>query len=555
MYLEYLKIIKSNPDLIEIRNIKFKKGLNFIIDDSTERENQGNNVGKTTVLKIIDICFGAKKRKQIWMDSDTNSINNTLKNFIHDNKVFAELKFNTSNSKSYILKVDLFERGKRYINNISYNFDDYKNELNQIIFHTISPPTFRQLIGKFIRINQSTETGNILKYLNQNTSYATYRNIYDFLYNLSNQDDSALKLEIEKDINSFNKDLKDIIRLHNFTNIIDLNERIRIVKSTTDYLQRNLDNLINSKNVELNFKKRVKIVEVLNQIEDNIDTLNFNKNKILEIIDDESKGKSEIDTHILSELYSEVQSEFGELSKKFDDLIQFNNALKNNKISYYENRLKKVNLELDHFFTIRKKIIEENEDILSIINEASYEEFEKLHEELLTQNQLLGELNKVKLIYTSLVNKITDRENKLEQISGNNPSNDNYSIFNEYFTKMSYDAMGQRLYLSPDNDFPVQISNVADGIGTGHRKTITLLLDIAYVSFINKLELDFPKFFVHDVLETVDEHSFKTIVDVINKNGSQFITAVLKEKIQNYDFITDDDIRLRLSINNKLFKI
>lgn len=43
-----------------IRDIEFKKGLNLILDD-TPSDNiraTGNNVGKTTVLKLIDFCLG-----------------------------------------------------------------------------------------------------------------------------------------------------------------------------------------------------------------------------------------------------------------------------------------------------------------------------------------------------------------------------------------------------------------------------------------------------------------------------------------------------------------
>ncbi len=554
MYLEYLRIVKSVPNMEEIRMISFKKGLNLIIDDSVNVNDHGNNVGKTTVLKIIDICFASKNRKQIWFDSDTNSINHTLKNFIHDNKVFAELKFKTSDSKSHILKVDLFERGKRFIDNESYNFDNYKEELNRIVFHTQSPPSFRQLIGKFIRINQSTESGNILKYLNQNTSYASYRNIYDFLFDLSDQTESAQKLELENQINSDNKDLKDIIRLHNFSNINDLNERIRIVNNTTDNLQMQLDSMINFNLVGEQLEKRDQLHGVLNQMDDYIDSLIFNKNKIKQIIENETKGKSEINIDILSNLYSEVQSEFGSINKKFEDLISFNNTIKENKLNYYNNRLLAVDEELAELIGKRENLIARNQDLLSIINEKNFDDFEKLHEELLTQNQLLGELKKVKQIYTSLITAINTNSSILANIT-NNPSIDNISKFNEYFTPMCNLALRQRLYLSPDNDFPVQISNVEDGIGTGHRKTITLLLDIAYVSFIQDVKLDFPKFFVHDVLETIDEHSFKSIVGTINNNGSQFITAVLKEKIEDYDFITPEDIRLRLTSDDKLFKI
>ena len=56
MFLKSLLI--STPTKI-IREIKFHKGLNLIVDDTPSSETStGNNVGKTTILKLIDFCLG-----------------------------------------------------------------------------------------------------------------------------------------------------------------------------------------------------------------------------------------------------------------------------------------------------------------------------------------------------------------------------------------------------------------------------------------------------------------------------------------------------------------
>ena len=55
------KLIISSPSEI-IREIDFYSGLNLIIDDTPAEDTKstGNNVGKTTVLKLVDFCLGAK---------------------------------------------------------------------------------------------------------------------------------------------------------------------------------------------------------------------------------------------------------------------------------------------------------------------------------------------------------------------------------------------------------------------------------------------------------------------------------------------------------------
>ena len=59
MFIKRL-IISGNSGII--RDISFKEGLNLIIDETPMNDIKltGNNVGKTTVLKLIDFCLGAK---------------------------------------------------------------------------------------------------------------------------------------------------------------------------------------------------------------------------------------------------------------------------------------------------------------------------------------------------------------------------------------------------------------------------------------------------------------------------------------------------------------
>ncbi len=57
MFLKTLKI--ENGESV-IRNITFCKGVNLIVDE-TKSDNtikSGNNVGKTTIHRLIDFCLG-----------------------------------------------------------------------------------------------------------------------------------------------------------------------------------------------------------------------------------------------------------------------------------------------------------------------------------------------------------------------------------------------------------------------------------------------------------------------------------------------------------------
>ena len=87
MFLKYLKISK---DSAVIREIEFRKGINLIVDESVGKIT-GNNVGKTTVLKLIDFCFGAKPQI-IWEDPENKrQVNSLVKNYLVANRILITL--------------------------------------------------------------------------------------------------------------------------------------------------------------------------------------------------------------------------------------------------------------------------------------------------------------------------------------------------------------------------------------------------------------------------------------------------------------------------------
>ena len=120
MKLEKLIIKKTKPKIEIIRNIKFKDGLNLIIDDTKGKlQATGNNIGKTTLIKIIDLCLGGKNVKSLYFDPDTNSINEEVREFLEAYKVVAELTLENGNER-IIIEKDLFSRGKWRVDGEEY---------------------------------------------------------------------------------------------------------------------------------------------------------------------------------------------------------------------------------------------------------------------------------------------------------------------------------------------------------------------------------------------------------------------------------------------------
>ena len=67
--MQLISLILSKAGTV-IREIEFKDGLNLIIDSPiVSNTESGNNIGKTTVLRLIDYCFGSDG-KDIWEDPE-----------------------------------------------------------------------------------------------------------------------------------------------------------------------------------------------------------------------------------------------------------------------------------------------------------------------------------------------------------------------------------------------------------------------------------------------------------------------------------------------------
>lgn len=90
MYIKSLTIYSNDK---EIRKLEFKLGLNLILNEGDQKkENKtGNNVGKTTVLKLINYCLGGNE-KEIYKSSESDSKENKkIKEFLTNKNVNLKL--------------------------------------------------------------------------------------------------------------------------------------------------------------------------------------------------------------------------------------------------------------------------------------------------------------------------------------------------------------------------------------------------------------------------------------------------------------------------------
>jgi uncharacterized protein YydD (DUF2326 family) len=100
MFLKSLSMT-VNGDLR--REVLFKKGVNLIVDGSVNTVTEsGNSVGKTTVLRAIDFCLGARI-KYFYEDREFGTDNASVRQFFEDNTVIFKLEIDRPKGSSVVL--------------------------------------------------------------------------------------------------------------------------------------------------------------------------------------------------------------------------------------------------------------------------------------------------------------------------------------------------------------------------------------------------------------------------------------------------------------------
>ncbi|MCM3441420.1 hypothetical protein ACUIJN_19380 [Metabacillus halosaccharovorans] len=560
MFIRRLTIKETIPAEKIIREIPFAKGMNFIVDAGKDQE-KGNSVGKTTILKLIDICFGAKQRKFVYYDDETKQTNEKLKNYIIEKKINVELiiadSFDEENSTDYILSVDLYPRGKRYINGIEKNQNDYWQQLNVILFSNIAnSPTFRQLINMFVRIDQRADNNKFLKFLDR-TNDATYENIYSYLFELQDQEVSNYILDLRKEIAEKNKEIKNFMSINNFKSIDSINQKVILLESTIDELNDQMGTLVNSRKFKENEEKISEIKIEYANYKDRIDELLFKRKRIIEILTDaEQEINNGIDKEVLRNLYNSTQEALGKLHKEFEDLVKFNDELVQNKIRYFNSQLEKIDEKIVFLEESKNRLFEKHKNIIMLIEENKIDQYTLLQNKLAEYNEELGSNKSIRSTYNLLENRVAELLKDLEKTEdGADVKEDALTLFNKYFSQYSEKTNGEPFMLyKTEEGFPFGIDHVKKGLSTGTRKSIITAFDLAYQQLAKELGKKVPNFIVHDVIETIDQVALNAIINIVNSIECQYIVAVLKEKIRSNELIKTSNVIVTLSENDRPFR-
>ncbi len=570
MFLKSLTI--SRGDGAIIRDIQFRLGLNLIVDETpvvTGKET-GNNVGKTTVLKLIDFCLGASA-KGIYSDHENRRNEYKLvKDFLIEKKVCVSLVLKDDllqeESREVLIERNFLTRKEKIQRIDENNKTDagFEEALTALLFpgHYGKKPTFRQIIAHNIR-HEDLSINNTLKNLDRYTRDDEYETLYLFLFGCDfEQGDIKQELRYQIDIEE-----KFKRRLESEQTKSAYETALALLQSEIEELDRRKASLNLNPNFESDLDKLNRVKYQVNLTSSEIGRLELRKDLILEAERDMKAGISTIDMNQLRQIYQQATSLVSGIQKTFQELHDFHNRMVESKIQFIAKDLPKIDEEItakrEH---LNRLLIEDTELSTSITQSDSFEVLEQLIAELNSKYQMKGEYENTLRQLSSVESKLTELNAELATIDNELFSNE-FSLkikeqvnkFNRHFSAVSYELYGEKYALKPDTktvkgrrlyEFTAFNTNFSSGKKQGEISSF----DIAYTLFADEENIPCMHFLLNDKKELMHDNQLLKIANLVNTKEIQFVASILKDKLPE-ELNKDEYLILRLSQKDKLFRI
>lgn len=566
----FLKSLCITSESLIIREIQFKKGINLIVDE-TGREITGNNVGKTTVLKLIDFCLGAKPNA-IWIDTETKKEENSLvKNFLKDKKILITLiltaDLDVVDSKEIRIERNFLARKEtiRRINGNNYTEDEFEPKLAELIFPNLQAarPTFRQIISHNIRYKDET-INHTLKTLDKYTTDAEYETLHLFMLGIEFSQGNSKQLILAK--LKQEESFKSRLEKNQTKNAYEI--ALALIESDIERLDVQKSNFNLNENFEADLDKLTEVKYKINAASSELSNLNIRKELIVEADRDLRNHRSNIDLQQLKLIYSQATQQIDDIQKTFEELVSYHNQMVNEKVKFIikelpslENLIAQKTAQIQHLLANEKALGQ------IISKSESFEELEKLIIQLNEKYQKKGEYENIISQLTDVETEIKGLNKELEEIDSELFSDDfeqnvkqQINKFNKYFSSVSSILYGEQYALKAEiitnkksqrlykfNAFNLNFSS-------GKKQGEISCFDIAYVNFADEEHIPCLHFILNDKKELMHDNQLVKIKDLVEQLNIQFVASILKDKLPA-ELNKEEYFIVKLSDNDKLFRI
>ena len=566
------KLVISSPTKV-IRDIEFHSGLNLIIDNTPieDTRSTGNNVGKTTVLKLIDFCLGANANI-IYTDTENKKETyDVVKDFLADEAILITLilteNLNDPNARQLKIQRNFLKNKKtiRRINGKEVLAKDFEKELEKQIMTSkeVEKPTLRQIISHNIRYKDES-INNTLKTLDKFTSDIEYETLYLYLLGCifnEGAEKQALVIKMNQE-----KSFKERLEKKQTKNTYEI--ALSLIEDEIEALNEkkaafNLNETLEQDLEQLNFVKYN-----INKMSSIISKLEIRRNLIEESQQELEKSVSHIDMRQLKILYEEAIANMDGIQKTFEDLVSYHNHMIVEKMRYISQDLPLLTDKLNGSHKELARLIEKEKELTNKIAKGdSFEELEKIIFELNEKYRLKGE-------YESIISQLNDVENAISTLSGQMDHIDHYLFsdnfemrlkeqvkkFNKIFSTISQELYGETYALTfekvtnkKEQQF-YKFKSFNANMSTGKKQGEILCFDLAYLLFADEQNLPCLHFLLNDKKELMHDNQLLKVARFVQDKNIQLVISILKDKLPTA-ILNNAHIAVELSQKEKLFKI
>lgn len=570
----YLKKLTIKTPTNVIREMDFKAGLNLIIDntDDVSSKSTGNNVGKTTVLKLIDFCLGADANI-IYTDTENNKdIYQEVKDYLMEKQVIIELELIENiadqNSKTIIIERNFLSCKKaiRKINGKDILEKDFNDELEKQIFPNINvkKPTFREIISHNIRYKDDS-INKTLKTLNKFTKNVEYETLYLFLLGLE-RDDADKKQALTTKIA---QEVKFKERLEKSKDKTTYELLLKMIEDQINELNIKKDTFNLNDSLEIDLEELNNVKYNINKVSSQISKMEIRKSLIKEAKAELENNISTIDINQLRILYKEVTLNIDTIQKTFEDLLNYHNKMIVEKIKFISHDLPELENKLQYAKTELNELLSEEKRLSEKISKGdTFEELEKVIEQLNEKYMTKGE-------YESAIAQITEVEENINTLNKQIDEIDNVLFSSEFENKLKaqlvkfnkcFSTVSKELY---DESYALtykvstnkktgkstyEFNSFNANMSSGKKQGEILCFDLAYLLFAEKENIPSLKFLLNDKKELMHDHQLIKVAEYVRNKNMQLVISILKDKLPE-EALGTAHIVVKLSQNDRLFRI
>lgn len=568
MFLKSLLI--STPTKV-IREIPFHKGLNLIVDETPSGETlTGNNVGKTTVLRLVDFCLG-RDGSVVFKDPESKrEVYQLVKDHLIDNKIIITLTLvdDLDNPQRQIEVSRNFLPRKESIckiNGEDISKIDFENRLGEVIFPSIKveKPTFRQIIAHNVRY-EDIRLNNTLDILNSFTKLEEYETLYLFLFGCD-YDEGSRREELLANIKSEFNYMKRLEK-HGTKNsykvaLQDIDREIAKLEQKKSSL--NINPQLDQDLVELTSVK-----EELNSISSAITSLRIRRDVIQESINDFNQQRFDVDMVQLQLVYKQAAALIPTIQHTFEEMVSYHNKMLANRARFIEEEIPALDEKMAQlqasFASLREKERYLTEKVTA---SDTFEELEKVINALNEQYTRKGEYGAILSQIESVEEAMNKFNEDLKNIDDGLFSTDfkskvdeQLSKFNDIFSEISDELYDERYSVKEDvirnakGQSVYKFSIIGTNLSSGKKQGEISCFDIAYTLFADQESIPCLHFILNDKKELMHDNQLVKLAEIANRENIQFVASILEDKLPA-ELRDDNYYVVKLSQNDKLFRI